>query len=661
LTTIPARRLVQVNPGVLPAGGSALDMIAVMLTTSTRVPIGAVQQFGNPSDVGDFFGEGSQEKELAEIYFLGFDNSHRKPGSVLFAQYNQGTARAYIRSGNVAGYTLAELKAINGTLTIAMDGYPRSAAALNLSAATSFSSAAGIIQTALNAGGANPAVSVVTAAIAASTSSFDASINGNLMTVSLINSGVVRPGTTISGTGVTASTKITGQISGTTGGVGVYTVDTSQMVDLTTIAGTYGTMTVSGVTSGTISPGQQISGTGVTVGTQVTQNITGTGGTGTYAVDSNAVVASTTITGVGAPVAVTYDSTSGGFIITSGVYLGDASSAAYATGTTADDLKLQAAQSAVLSQGAAGQTPSAAMSAIIDVNADWATFMTLFDPDNGDGSTQKMEFAEWTNDQGNQYAYVAWDTDVTPTETVPAASSMGQLLNDGDFSGTFLQWAPDATIGPEKAAFICGTAASIDFRQRNGRITFAYRSQTGQFADVTNDSVGLNLGGDPQSEGSRGNHYNFYGAYATRNDRFVMEQRGFVSGPFLWFDSYINQIWLNNALQLSLMVLLKNAYSIPYNTAGYALIEAACLDPINAALFFGAIRPGITLSESQISQINNSAGADIADTVSQRGWYLQILDAAPQVRVARASPPMTLWYTDGQSVQAITLASIEVQ
>jgi len=109
------------------------------------------------------------------------------------------------------------------------------------------------------------------------------------------------------------------------------------------------------------------------------------------------------------------------------------------------------------------------------------------------------------------------------------------------------------------------------------------------------------------------------------------------------------------------MELLFNVFSIPYNNTGYAMIEAACLDPINAGVLFGAIRPGITLSSAQISQINNAAGVEVAGTVSQRGWYLQIADAAPQVRAARASPPCTLWYTDGQSVQAITLASIEVQ
>jgi len=74
--------------------------------------------------------------------------------------------------------------------------------------------------------------------------SFTATINdgtppgaGTVMTVSAVSSGTILNGMTISGTGVTAGTKIAAQVSGTTGGVGVYTVDTSQEVASITIQG----------------------------------------------------------------------------------------------------------------------------------------------------------------------------------------------------------------------------------------------------------------------------------------------------------------------------------------------------------------------------------------------------------------------------------------
>ncbi len=55
------------------------------------------------------------------------------------------------------------------------------------------------------------------------------------------------------------------------------------------------TLNVTAVTSGTLDIGQVISGTGVTAGTRIVAFGTGTGGTGTYTVDISQTVASTTI------------------------------------------------------------------------------------------------------------------------------------------------------------------------------------------------------------------------------------------------------------------------------------------------------------------------------------------------------------------------------
>jgi len=151
------------------------------------------------------------------------------------------------------------------------------------------------------AAGATPtSAAVVTASVAASTGSFTGSIADNVMTITVVGSGVVRPGGTLSGTNVVTGTTVQSQISGTAGGVGTYYVTPrDQTVASTTISETYGTMTVSAVTSGTIGVGDVLSGSGVATGTKVTALITGTGGTGTYAVSDNTVVSSTTVTAAG--------------------------------------------------------------------------------------------------------------------------------------------------------------------------------------------------------------------------------------------------------------------------------------------------------------------------------------------------------------------------
>jgi hypothetical protein len=58
-------------------------------------------------------------------------------------------------------------------------------------------------------------------------------------------------------------------------------------------------MTVTGVTSGVLHVGQEISGAGVTAGTVITALGTGTGGTGTYTVSVSQAVTSTAVTAVG--------------------------------------------------------------------------------------------------------------------------------------------------------------------------------------------------------------------------------------------------------------------------------------------------------------------------------------------------------------------------
>ena len=61
---------------------------------------------------------------------------------------------------------------------------------------------------------------------------------GTVLTVSAVTSGTILIGMTITGTGITAGTRIVAQVSGTTGSTGVYTVSTSQEVGSITITGT---------------------------------------------------------------------------------------------------------------------------------------------------------------------------------------------------------------------------------------------------------------------------------------------------------------------------------------------------------------------------------------------------------------------------------------
>ncbi|MCP5821638.1 DUF3383 domain-containing protein, partial [Klebsiella pneumoniae] len=80
-------------------------------------------------------------------------------------------------------------------------------------------------------------------------------------------------------------------------------------------------------------------------------------------------------------------------------------------------------------------------------------------------------------------------------------------------------------------------AASLNFDELNGRTNLAFRSQEGLTPSVTDDATADNL----MAMG-----FNFYGAYATANDRFIFAYPGSVSGKFKWMDSYVIQVFFNS-------------------------------------------------------------------------------------------------------------------
>lgn len=493
--SIPASAVVNVTPGVVSAGGTALDLSGLILTSSTRPPIGTVLEFANPDDVTTYFGGGSTESALATVYFLGFDGSDVKPGALLFAQYNEAAVSGYVRGG--PGITLAAVNSItSGTLAVTVDGVLKTSSALNLSASASFSAAA------------------------------------------------------------------------------------------TTITAAFTT------------PGFVVS----------------------------------------------YDSTAGAFVITSST-TGATSTIAVTTGANATTLKLTAATAAVTSPGAAAVVPADFLDALVVTTQNFASFTTSFEL----STTNGLAVAAWVNAQSNRYAFEAWDTDAN-NAVAGSTTILKYLIDAAGYSGTSVTYAPvnGALIG----AFVISFGACLNTSAEDGRADLGNRKQTGLPADVVSSTVYNTV---------IANNVDCYGQFGTANDTFLFYRKGRISGDFLWYDSYINQIWLNNSLQLAGMTLLSEVKSIPYNAAGDALIMGGLADPIDNAVIFGAIRSGVELSAAQKTVINNSAGLNISDILQTRGWYLQIVRATAQERAARSPRQVKLWYTDGQSVQGLNINSLEVQ
>jgi hypothetical protein len=166
------------------------------------------------------------------------------------------------------------------------------------------SSASGLASFAAT-GAPTTAASATTSTIAPATNAFTASIASDIMTVTAVSSGSLYAGTTITGTGVAAGTMIAAQIlpllaGEAANGIGRYTLTVSQQKNIASEAmtGTYGLFTVGTLTTTPVfAVGQTLTVSGsVVAGTQITQAITGAGGTGsTFAVNNNTNVGSQTI------------------------------------------------------------------------------------------------------------------------------------------------------------------------------------------------------------------------------------------------------------------------------------------------------------------------------------------------------------------------------
>jgi len=491
--SIPASDIVTVNPGVVGTGGSPLALNGVIMTKNELLPTSAVRSFASADAVSAFFGPSSAEYTLASIYFLGFDNSTLKPGTLYFAPYVGAARAAWLQSGTLSGMTLTELQALTGTLIVTVDGTAFTSSSISLATATSFSDAA---------------------------------------------------------------TKIAAAFTGT------------------------GKPTCSW-----------------------------------NAVNSTFSLVSATT--------------------------GAASTIGYATGTLSASLKFTSATGAILSQGADIDTPATAMNSVKAQTQNWVDFMTMWEPLTAD----KTAFAVWTNAQNQRYMYAVWDTDAQAIIN-GSTTNFGYLAKTAKYDGVVPLYNTAAL-----AAFVLGTVASIDFSRKNGRITGAFKSQSGFTATVTDQQIAANL---------LANGYSFYGIYATANDQFEFLYNGQMTGKWLWIDPFVNQVYLNSQFQLAELSLLTSVGSIPYNEAGYSLIRAAMIDPIEAALNFGAIRTGISMSNSQKAQVNQAAGLDVSTIIEQQGYYLQILDPGAQVRGLRGTPTISFFYTDGGAVQKITVASIDI-
>lgn len=154
--SIPASQIVQVNPRLLTPGGTDLEFNGLLLSESPLIPSSQlVLPFPDPESVGAYFGLESPEYQAAAVYFLGYNNSFRKPRVLYVARRVAEAAAPFIRGGSfgtLPAQTLAKLKTVtDGGLTLTLGAHTGTLTALDFSSANALSDVAQTLQTAIRA------------------------------------------------------------------------------------------------------------------------------------------------------------------------------------------------------------------------------------------------------------------------------------------------------------------------------------------------------------------------------------------------------------------------------------------------------------------------------------------------------------------------------
>ncbi len=379
----------------------------------------------------------------------------------------------------------------------------------------------------------------------------------------------------------------------------------------------------------------------------VSISVTGVDFSAANSLSDAATILQTAIRAKSSAATVAYSSLTRAFVISSGTKGAD-SAIGFATASSAGTdlaalMNLTEAAGAVLSQGSAAMTVAENFNAIRAVTDNWVSFTTLWEAD----AEEMVAFDAWACSFPVQYFYVPWThaaTALVQGSKVDPSSVMAQANAGASLKPVY---APSA----DYAVMVLGMIASIDWNRKNSTISLAFKAQDGLAATVNDGTTSTTL----MDKG-----YNLYGNYSTRNDNFVFLYDGAMFGDYGYADPFINAIWLNNAIQVSIMSGLTTVGRVPYNDPGYTLVRAWITDVIKRAVNNGVIEAGISVSDSQKAELFREAGLDITPYLDSDGYYLQVLDPGAAVRAKRGSPIVSLWYTYGGSVNKISLTSTAI-
>ncbi|CUU68064.1 Protein of uncharacterised function (DUF3383) [Campylobacter hyointestinalis subsp. hyointestinalis] len=286
---------------------------------------------------------------------------------------------------------------------------------------------------------------------------------------------------------------------------------------------------------------------------------------------------------------------------------------------------------AVFANGAVAENLTTCLNKSVNISTNFATLLFVDDLT----LAEKQEVASWTQAGNNAYMYCA------PTTLNTANTDSAGLI---DYGGTGLTIVNDDYADMIPAIL----TATIDFSKRNSVINFMYNQLDFQ-PSVTTGTL------SNQMDALR---VNYYGQTQTAGQNISFYQRGNLMGgatDATAMNTYVNEIWLKDAMGASIMSVLLSLAKVSANSKGRAQILTTCQIVINEALNNGVISVGKTFNNTQKLYIEQITGDDLAYIeIQNKGYWLDAVIAEQVVNgVTEYSVNYTLLYGKDDTVRKV--------
>lgn len=319
----------------------------------------------------------------------------------------------------------------------------------------------------------------------------------------------------------------------------------------------------------------------------------------------------------------TYNSITGGFIITSGSAGKEYTVESVTAGTTGTDLStLLGLLTAELSQGVDAETYAEFCDRIYQSNSAGYSITTLETLTND----EITDAVEWLQTVANGQTYFTAIRLVFNIGVKATAESLQTSLIALEYTGYVVCYDPN---GEYVNILDCSICATIDYEAENGAINFNFQSASG-YTSLTNYGTVVDYqAGNVNSalfQELNGYKLNFVYSVGFGSNETLYYGTGLMAGAFATEDAQVNESWLEKDIQVNVMNAFDSLNKIKLRGSDAVDLMSSIISPsFNQGKLNGTIANNGVLSDSdKLSIYQATANINASESVANNGYYFVV-------------------------------------